>query len=30
MYILFAAPALSLFTILAITLHSQFATRPNL
>jgi hypothetical protein len=30
MYILFAAPAVSLVTILAMTLHSQFASRPNL
>jgi hypothetical protein len=30
MYILFAAPALSFVTILAMSLHSQFATRPNL
>jgi hypothetical protein len=30
MYILFAAPALSLVTILAMSLHSQFATRPSL
>jgi hypothetical protein len=30
MYILFAPPALSLVAILAMTLHSQFASRANL
>jgi hypothetical protein len=30
MYILFAAPAVSLVTILAMTLYSQFSTHPKL
>jgi len=30
MYLLLAAPAVSLVTILTMTLHSQFASRPNL
>ena len=30
MYLFFTAPAVSLVTILAMTLHSQFSSRPNL
>ena len=30
MYLLFAPPAISFVVIFAVSLHSQFAKRPNL